>query len=95
MERPVMRRPLRCAGTAVGLLAASLLAGCEQTRSVDYYLEHEPEARRQVDDCRVNAAAGANCSNAMAAIREIEKRKFEETRRKTLEEAETGSWMAK
>jgi len=76
---------------AFGAVASLTLGGCEATKSVEYYVEHEGEARAQIDDCNLNAAAGENCSHAMTAIRQIEEQRFRDNQAKTKKAIEDGS----
>lgn len=69
------------------------LASCgEGAKSVEYYMQHEGEAREQAARCRTNGDAGENCGNAAVALQRLAHAKFERERAQTREAAETGSW---
>ena len=49
----------------VVLVAAS---GCDDTKSVDYWKEHNDEAVKKVEDCKVKGDDSVNCRNAKEAV---------------------------
>lgn len=74
-------------------LMALPLASCgEGIKSVEYYMQHESEAREQAARCRANGDAGENCGNAAVAIQRLARIKFDRDREQTRRDAETGSW---
>lgn len=76
----------------LAMLALPLASCGEGDKSVDYYMQHESEAREQAARCHANGDAGENCGNAAVALQRLGREKFERERAQTREAAETGSW---
>ena len=77
----------------LAMLALTLASCGEGDKSVDYYMQHESEAREQSARCHANGDAGENFGNAAAALQRLAREKFEREREETRKAAETGSWQ--
>lgn len=88
-----MIRDEACIRRAVPGLVLLALAGCDQTRSVDYYLQHGDEAREVLARCQAEGSAGDNCGNAAAAITRKAREEFEAGRRKAQDNIRSGAWQ--
>lgn len=76
----------------LAIMTLSLASCGEGDKSVEYYMQHEGEARDQSVRCHANGDAGENCGNAAVALQRLGREKFERERAETRKAAETGSW---
>lgn len=78
---------------AILAIVALPLASCgEADKSVEYYMQHDSEAREKAARCHANGDAGENCGNAAVALQRLAREKFDRDNEQTREEAETRSW---
>lgn len=91
------KRPL------VMLISATVsLCGCqesksvdEEARSLDYYAQHLSEAKSTVESCALNGHAGADCTNAGAAVTQSLRAASREKRDETSKAVKDGSIFPK
>jgi hypothetical protein len=68
------------ARVSIGIALVSALAGCQQTKSVDYYIAHRQEAQETVSRCLTQQKIVDDCGNAGVALSRLMKQDVE-TRR--------------
>lgn len=50
------------------LIATLLLAGCSDTKSVDWWRNHPQEAAKKVNECKQSGSDSENCKNVKEAV---------------------------
>lgn len=72
--------------TMIALL--STLAGCEETKSVDYYMAHRQEAQETVSRCLTQQKVVDDCGNAGVALSRLMKEEVEARRAADIKDTE-------
>jgi len=62
-----------CLGV-VGFVFVSILTGCkEETKSVDYYMQHDEARMEKIKECHNASTDSENCRNATVAMNKLQK----------------------
>lgn len=59
----------------VGFVFAFILTGCkEETKSVDYYMQHDEARMEKLKECHNASTDAENCRNATEAMNKLQKK---------------------